>query len=148
MIVMKEKQPVKVPSYVAKFLDDVHHHCYGMLEILNRLLEIHEEYLNEEVYNQEDYLYVKVSSWVEKVKGNDGTHDDLFLLLSDIHRNGYEPVEVKKKFVVYDVDNDYFLDKDSDFVSMIDAVQFKTKEDAIKFIIGNYEILEIYSDEN
>lgn len=148
MEIMKEKQPVKVPSYVAKFLDDVRNHCYGMLEILNRLLEIHEEYLNEEVYNQTDYLYVKVASWVEKFKGNDGTYDDLFLLLSDIHRNGYEPVEVKKKFVVYDVDNDYFLDKDSDFVSMIDAVQFKTKEDAIKFIIGNYEILEIYADEN
>ena len=144
---MKEKQAVKVPSYVAKFLDDVHHHCHGMLEILNRLLEIHEEYLKEEVYNQTDYLYVKVASWVEKVNGNDGTHDDLFLLLSDIHRNGYEPVEVKKKFVVYDVDSDYFLDKDSDFVSMIDAVRFNTKEDAIKFIIGNYEILEIYSDE-
>lgn len=145
---MKEKQAVKVPSYVAKFLDDVHYHCYGILEIMNRLLEIHEEYFNEEVYNQTDYLYVKVASWVEKVNGNDGTHDNLFLLLSDIHRNGYEPVEAKKKFVVYDVDNDYFLDKDSDFVSMIDAVQFKTKEDAIKFIIENYEILEIYADED
>lgn len=145
---MKEKQAVKVPSYVAKFLDDVYNHRYGILEIMNRLLEIHEEYFNAEVYNETDYRYVKIASWIEKFKDSDDTHNNLFLLLSDIHRNGYEPVEGKKKFVVYDVDNDYFLDKDSDFVSMIDAVQFKTKEDAVKFIIGNYEILEIYADED
>lgn len=145
---MTEKQKVKIPVYVAEFLDDVQHRCYGILEVMNRLLEIHEEYFNEEVYNETDYRYVKTASWVEKIKDSDGTYDSLFLLLSDIHRNGYEPVEGKKKFVVYDVDNDYFLDKDSDFVSMIDAVQFKTKEDAVKFIIGNYEILEIYEDED
>ena len=145
---MSAKQKVKIPVYVAEFLDDVYNHRYGILEIMNRLLEIHEEYFNAEVYNEIDYRYVKIASWVEKAKDSDGTHNNLFLLLSDIHRNGYEPVEGKKKFVVYDVDNDYFLDKDSDFVSMIDAVQFKTKEDAVKFIIGNYEILEIYEDEN
>lgn len=148
MIVMSEKQKVKIPVYVAEFLDDVQHRCYGILEVMNRLLEINEEYLNEEVYNETDYLYVKVASWVEKVKGNDGTNDNLFLLLSDIHRNGYESVEVKKKFVVYDLDNDEFLDKDGDFVPISDTVKFKTKEDAVKFILKNYEIVEIYEDEN
>ena len=145
---MKEKQAVKVPMYVAKFLNDVYNHRYGILEIMNRLLEINEEYFNAEVYNEVDYRYVKIASWVEKVKDSDGTHDNLFLLLSDIHRNGYEPVEVNKKFVVYDVDNDEFLDKDGDFVPMNDAVQFKTKEDAVKFIVENYEIVEIYEDED
>lgn len=145
---MKENKKVKVPVYVAEFLDDVQHRCYGILEAMNRLLEINEEYLNEEVYNETDYLYVKVASWVEKVKGNDGTNDNLFLLLSDIHRNGYEPVEVNKKFVVYDVDNNEFLDKDGDFVPISDTVKFKTKEDAVKFILKNYEIVEIYEDED
>lgn len=145
---MSEKQKVKIPSYVAEFLDDVQHRCYGILEVMNRLLEINEEYLNEEVYNGTDYLYVKVALWVEKVKGNDGTNDNLFLLLSDIHRNGYESVEVKKKFVVYDLDNDEFLDKDGDFVPISDTVKFKTKEDAVKFILKNYEIVEIYEDED
>lgn len=145
---MGNKQVVKVPPYVAKFLDDVYNHCYGILEIMNRLLEIHKEYFNEEVYNETDYRYVKTASWVEKIKDSNGTYDSLFLLLSDIHRNGYEPVEVNKKFVVYDVDNDEFLDKDGDFVPMNDAVQFKTKEDAVKFIVENYEIVEIYEDEN
>ena len=148
MIVMSEKQKVKTPVYVAEFLDDVQHRCYGILEVMNRLLEINEEYLNEEVYNETDYLYVKVASWVEKVKGNDGTNDNLFLLLSDIHRNGYESVEVKKKFVVYDLDNDEFLGKDGDFVPISDTVKFKTKEDAVKFILQNYEIVEIYEDED
>lgn len=148
MIVMSEKQKVKIPVYVAEFLDDVQHRCYGILEVMNRLLEINEEYLNEEVYNETDYLYVKVASWVEKVKGNDGTNDNLFLLLSDIHRNGYESVEVKKKFVVYYLDNDEFLDKDGDFVPISDTVKFKTKEDAVKFILQNYEIVEIYGDED
>lgn len=134
--------------YVAEFLDDVQHRCYGILEVMNRLLEINEEYLNEDVYNETDYLYVKVASWVEKVKGNDGTKDNLFLLLADIHRNGYESVEVKKKFVVYDLDKDEFLDKDGDFVPISDTVKFKTKEDAVKFILKNYEIVEIYEDEN
>lgn len=145
---MSEKQKVKIPVYVAEFLDDVQHRYYGILEVMNRLLEINEEYLNEEVYNETDYLYVKVASWVEKVKGNDGTNDNLFLLLSDIHRNGYESVEVKKKFVVYDLDNDEFLDKDGDFVPISDTVKFKTKEDAVKFILKNYEIVEIYEDED
>lgn len=148
MIVMSEKQKVKIPVYVAEFLDDVQHRCYGILEVMNRLLEINEEYLNEEVYNETDYLYVKVASWVEKVKGNDGTNDNLFLLLSDIHKNGYESVEIKKKFVVYDLDNDEFLDKDGDFVPISDTVKFKTKEDAVKFILKNYEIVEIYEDED
>lgn len=148
MVVMSEKQKVKIPVYVAEFLDDAQHRCYGILEVMNRLLEINEEYLNEEVYNETDYLYVKVASWVEKVKGNDGTNDNLFLLLSDIHKNGYESVEVKKKFVVYDLDNDEFLDKDGDFVPISDTVKFKTKEDAVKFILKNYEIVEIYEDEN
>lgn len=148
MIVMSEKQKVKIPVYVAEFLDDVQHRCYGILEVMNRLLEINEEYLNEEVYNETDYLYVKVASWVEKVKGNDGTNDNLFLLLSDIHRNGCESVEVKKKFVVYDLDNDEFLDKDGDFVPISDTVKFKTKEDAVKFILKNYEIVEVYEDED
>lgn len=145
---MSEVQKVKIPVYVAEFLNDVQHRCYGILEVMNRLLEINEEYLNEEVYNEADYLYVKVASWVEKVKGNDGTNDNLFLLLADIHRNGYEQVEVKKKFVVYDLDNDEFLDKDGDFVPISDTVKFKTKEDAVKFILKNYEIVEIYEDEN
>lgn len=145
---MSEVQKVKIPVYVSKFLDDVQHRCYGILEVMNRLLEINEEYLNEEVYNETDYLYVKVASWVEKVKCNDGTNDNLFLLLSDIHRNGYESVEVKKKFVVYDLDNDEFLDKDGDFVPISDTVKFKTKEDAVKFILKNYEIVEIYEDED
>lgn len=142
------KQAVKAPVYVDKFLDDVYNNRYGILEIMNRLLEIHEEYLNAEVYNETDYRYVKTASWVEKIKDSNGTYDSLFLLLSDIHRNGYEPVEVNKKFVVYDVDNDEFLDKDGDFVPMNDAVQFKTKEDAVKFIVENYEIVEIYEDED
>lgn len=145
---MSEVQKVKIPVYVAEFLNDVQHRCYGILEVMNRLLEINEEYLNEESYNEADYLYVKVASWVEKVKGNDGTNDNLFLLLADIHRNGYESVEVKKKFVVYDLDNDEFLDKDGDFVPISDTVKFKTKEDAVKFILKNYEIVEIYEDEN
>lgn len=145
---MGNKQTVKVPVYVDKFLDDVYNHRYGILEIMNRLLEIHEEYFNAEVYNETDYRYVKIASWVEKVKGNDGTNDNLFLLLSDIHRNGYESVEVKKKFVVYDLDNDEFLDKDGDFVPISDTVKFKTKEDAVKFILKNYEIVEIYEDED
>lgn len=96
---MKEKQAVKVPSYVAKFLDDVYNHRYGILEIMNRLLEIHEEYFNTEVYNETDYRYVKIASWVEKFKDSDDTHNNLFLLLSDIHRNGYEPVEGKKSLL-------------------------------------------------
>ena len=70
------------------------------------------------------------------------------MLISDIHRNGYESVEVKKKFVVYDLDNDEFLDKDGDFVPISDTVKFKTKEDAVKFILKNYEIVEIYEDED
>lgn len=148
MTIMSEVQKVKIPVYVAEFLNDVQHRCYGILEVMNRLLEINEEYLNEEVYNEADYLYVKVASWVEKVKGNDGTNDNLFLLLADIHRNDYESVEVKKKFVVYDLDNDEFLDKDGDFVPISDTVKFKTKEDAVKFILKNYEIVEIYEDEN
>jgi len=65
---MKEKQAVKVPSYVAKFLDDVYNHRYGILEIMNRLLEIHEEYFNAEVYNETDYRYVKIASWVENLR--------------------------------------------------------------------------------
>ena len=124
---------------IAEFLDDVQHRCHGILEVMNRLLEINEEYFNAEVYNEVDYRYVKIASWVEKVKDSDGTHDNLFLLLSDIHRNGYEPVEVNKKFVVYDVDNDEFLDKDGDFVPM---------NDAVKFIVENYEIREVYVDED
>ena len=145
---MTGKQKVKVPVYVAEFLDDVRHRCYGILEIMNRLLEVNEEYLNEDAYNETDYLYTKVASWVEKVKGSDGTNNNLFLLLSNIHRNGYEAVEVNKKFIVYDLDNDEFLDKDCDFVAISDAIQFKTKEDAVKFILKNYEIVEIYKDED
>ena len=53
-----------------------------------------------------------------------------------------------KMLVIYDTNEDEYLDKYFTLVSMKEAVQFKTKEDAIKFIIGNYEILEIYADED
>ena len=43
-----------------------------------------------------------------------------------------------KMLVIYDTNEDEYLDKYFTLVSMKEAVQFKTKEDAIKFIIGNY----------
>lgn len=145
---MKEKQAVKVPVYVAKFLDKAYSVNLSLYAIMEDLIEIYADFRNVNDYNgEEEYLNMHTASWVSKVIG-DGGYNNLFLLLSDIHRSGYESFEPSKMLVVYDTNEDEYLDKYFTLVSMKEAIQFKTKEDAVKFILENYEIREVYVDED
>lgn len=145
---MKEKQAVKVPSYVAKFLDKAYSVNLSLYAIMEDLIEIYADFRNVNDYNgEEEYLNMHTASWVSKVIG-DGDYNNLFLLISDIHRNGYESFEPNKMLVIYDTNEDEYLDKYFTLVSMEEAIQFKTKEDAVKFILENYEIREVYVDED
>ena len=145
---MKEKQVVKVPVYVAKFLDKAYSVNLSLYAIMEDLIEIYADFRNVNDYNgEEEYLNMHTALWVSKVI-SDGDYNNLFLLLSDIHRNGYESFEPSKMLVIYDTNEDEYLDKYFTLVSMKEAVQFKNKEDAIKFILDNYVIREIYADED
>lgn len=147
MINMGNKQKVKIPVYVAEFLEDEKYCGYGLIKVMNELVETHATFYKGSAYDKEDYVKIQVASWVENVKGNDGTYDGLFVIMSDIHKNGYEAEYVEKQFVVYDKVAEEFVDKNFEFSTFDEAIRFKTKEEAKKFIINNYEIQEIYDYE-
>lgn len=144
---MSEVQKVKIPVYVAKFLDKAYSVGLSLYAIMEDLIEIYADFRNVNDYNgEEEYLNIHIASWVNKVIGN-GDYNNLFLLLSDIHRNGYESFEPNKILVIYDINEGEYLDKYFTLVSAREAMQFKTKEDAVKFILKNYEIRETYGSE-
>jgi hypothetical protein len=130
------------------FFDDGATRILNLSQVMDVLLNIHDYYYNCDAYNEEDYRKANIASWVEKVVGKDAKHDNLFLLLADISRNGYESVEQHKEIVVYDINEDEYLDKYLTLVPIQEAMRFKTKEDAVKFVLENYEFKEIYEDEN
>ena len=145
---MSKVQKVKIPVYVAEFFDDKETRILNLYQVMDLLLEIRDNYYNCNAYDEEDYRKKSIASWVEKVVGKDAKHDNLFLLLADISRNGYESVEQHKEIVVYDINEDEYLDKYFTLVPMQEAMRFKTKEDAVKFVLENYEFKEIYEDED
>lgn len=141
---MKENKKVKVPVYVGDFLDDIKSKGVNLIGIINELVDIYDYYYNSDAYYEESYRQVMIASWVEKVIKGDDSYDNLFLLLSEIHKNGYEKEESEKVFVVYDNNEEEFKNKYFDCSSIEDCVKFKTKEEAIEFIIQNIEVKEIY----
>lgn len=147
MVIMGNKQVVKVPVYVGEFFDDKETRELNLYQVMDLLLDIRDNYYNCNAYDEEDYRKKSIASWVEKVVGKDAKHDNLFLLLADISRNGYESVEQHKEIVVYDINEDEYLDKYFTLVPMQEAMRFKTKEDAITFVLENYEFKEIYDYE-
>lgn len=147
MVIMAEKQKVKVPVYVAEFLEDEKYCGYGLIKVMNELVETHATFYRGSAYDKEDYVKIQVASWVENVKGDGGTYDGLFVVMSDIHQNGYEVEYVEKEFIVYDKVAEEFVNEDFEFSDFEEAIRFKTKEEAKKFIINNYEIQEIYDYE-
>lgn len=147
MVILGNKQAVKVPVYVAEFFDDKETRILNLYQVMDLLLEIRDNYYNCNTYD-EDYRNKSIASWVEKVVGKDAKHDNLFLLLADISRNGYESVEQHKEIVVYDINEDEYLDKYFTLAPIQEAMRFKTKEDAVKFVLENYEFKEIYADED
>lgn len=145
---MSEVQKVKIPVYVAEFLNKYRDKGFGLVEILSNLIEIHEYFYGCNPDNQKEHFNFMIASWVEKFKGENVTYDNLVMIISDIYKNGYEVEYVEKEFVVYDKSEDKFLDVNFDLTHLERAMSFKTKESAKKFIMNNYEIQEFYADED
>lgn len=145
---MSEVQKVKIPVYVAEFLNKYRDKVFGLVEILSKLVEIHEYFYGCNPDNQKKHCNFMIASWVEKFKDKNITYDSLVMVMSDIYRNGYEIEYLDKKFVVYDKNEDKFLDVNFDLTHLERAMSFKTKESAKKFILENYEIREVYVDED
>lgn len=138
------KQAVKVPVYVAEFLDNIKSTGTNLIGIIDELIDIHEYYYNSNAYYEDTYRQIMIASWVEKVIKGDDSYDNLFLLLSEIHKNGYEKEESEKAFVVYDNTEEEFKYEDFGCSSVENCVKFKTKEEAIEFILKYIEVKEIY----
>ena len=141
---MKENKKVKVPVYVAEFLDNIKITGVNLIGIISELTDIYEYYYNCNAYYEDSYRQVMIADWVEKVIKGDDSYDNLFLLLSEIHKNGYEKEESEKVFVVYDNDEEEFKDEDFGCSSIENSIKFKTKEEAIEFILKHIEVKEIY----
>ena len=148
MVNMSEVQKVKIPVYVAEFLNKYRDKGFGLVEILSKLIEIHEYFYGCTPDNQKEHCNVMIASWVEKFKDENITYDSLVMIVSDIYRNGYDIEYLDKKFVIYDKNEDKFVDVNFDLTILERAMSFKTKESAKKFIMNNYEIQEIYEDED
>lgn len=141
---MEENKKVKVPVYVGDFLDNIKSKGVNLIGIINKLIDIHDYYYNSDAYYEDVYRQTMIASWVEKVIKGDDSYDNLFLLLSEIHKNGYKKEESEKAFVVYDNTEEEFKNKDFDCSPIEDSIKFKTKEEAIEFILKYIEVKEIY----
>lgn len=62
---MKENKKVKVPVYVAEFLDDIKSTGTNLIGIINELIDIYDYYHNSEVYYEDSYRKVMIASWVK-----------------------------------------------------------------------------------
>lgn len=141
---MSNKQKVKIPVYVSDFLDEIKSKGVNLIGIIYELIDIHEDYYDSNVYYEDAYRKSMIASWVEKVIKGDDSYDNLFLLLSEIHKNGYEKEESEKLFVVYDNNEEEFKNEDFGCSSIEDSIKFKTREQAIEFILKYIEVKEIY----
>lgn len=141
---MKDNKRVKVPVYVSDFLDEFKSKGVNLISIIDELVDIHEYYYNSNVYYEDTYRKAMIADWVEKVIKGDDSYDNLFLLLSEIHKNGYEKEESERVFVVYDNTEEEFKDEDFGCSSIDDSIKFRTKEKAIEFILKYIEVKEIY----
>lgn len=144
---MSEVQKVKIPVYVAEFLNKYRDKGFGLVEILSKLVEIHEYFYGYTPDDKKEHCNVMIASWVDKFKDENTTYDNLVVIMSDIYKNGYEVEYAEKEFVVYDKNEYHFVGINFELTCLERAMRFKTKESAKKFIMNNYEIQEIYVDE-
>lgn len=141
------KQKLKIPVYVAEFIDKLKYKGDGLMSILQKFVEIYECFYGCTPDDQKEYRNCTIASWVHKFTDKNMEYDNLVMVVSDIYRNGYEVEDANKEFVIYDNNEEEFLDINFDLTYFERAMRFKTKESAKKFIMNNYEIQEIYVDE-
>lgn len=150
---MTKEQKLQVPAYVKDFLDKQNTLHQGLHEVFNKLQNIHMEWHDRCAYDEEEYADVLTALWVQKLMNGSGSYNNLFLFLADVYKYGYESKTTDKQFVVLaHTGTEYFdteyLDKDFDEVDIVDAIKFNTKEEAEAFIVKQYTIKEVYTDEN
>ena len=145
---MTKEQKLQVPAYVKDFLDKQNTLHQGLHEVFNKLQNIHMEWHDRCAYDEEEYADVLTALWVQKLMNGSGSYNNLFLFLADVYKYGYESKTTDNQFVVLAHTGTEYFDKDFDEVDIVDAIKFNTKEEAEAFIVKQYTIKEVYTDEN